>query len=106
MVNLLKIKQIWHMLTREACQTIVFGMVLSHLDDSNAISANLLNNAISKMQRVQNIASHIVLYDEPDLAQWSAFKNYTGYWYDSGYRSWHWYIVVLTSKYQTISAIY
>ena len=66
MGNLLKIKQIEHLLTREACQMIVFGLVLSHLDYSNAILANLPDNAVSKMQRVQNITSHIVLHDEQD----------------------------------------
>ena len=54
------------MLIREACNTIVFGLVLSHLDYSNAILANLPDNAVSKMQRVQNIASHIELYNEQD----------------------------------------
>ena len=54
------------MLTREACQAIVFGLVLLHLDYSNAILAKLPDNAVSKMQRVQNIASHIVLYEEQD----------------------------------------
>ena len=54
------------MFTTEACQTIVFGLVLSHLDYSNAILANLPANAISNMQRVQNTASHIVLQDEQD----------------------------------------
>ena len=68
MVNLFKIKQIKHMLTRETCQTIVFGLGLLHLDYSNAILANLPANAISEMQRVQNIASHIVLQDEQDLS--------------------------------------
>ena len=63
-MNQFKIKQIRHMLTREACQTIVFGLVLLHLDYSNAVLANLPDNAISKMQRVQNIASRIVLQDE------------------------------------------
>ena len=37
-----------------------------HLDYSNAILDNLPANAISKMQIVQNIASHIVLQDEQD----------------------------------------
>ena len=60
MVNLFKIKEIRHMLTTETCQTIVFGLVLLHFDYSNAILANLPANAISKMQRVQYIASHIV----------------------------------------------
>ena len=66
MVNLFKIKQIQHMLTREACQTIVFGLVLLYLDYPNAILASLPAIAISKMQRLQNIGCHIVLQDEQD----------------------------------------
>ena len=54
------------MMTREACQTVVFGLVLSHLDYSNAILANLPANVIHKMQRVQNIAACIVLQDEQE----------------------------------------
>ena len=53
-------------MTREVCQTIVFGLVLSHLDYSNPILPNLPANAIYKMQRVQNMAAHIVLQDEQD----------------------------------------
>ena len=41
MGNLLKIKQVRHMLTTEVSQTIVFGLVLSHLDYANPILANL-----------------------------------------------------------------
>ena len=50
MMNLFKIKQIQLMMTIEACQTVVFGLVLSHLDYSNAILATLPSNAIHKMQ--------------------------------------------------------
>ena len=74
-MNLLKIKQIQHILNREACQTIVLGLVLLHLGYSNAILANLPTNAVSKMQRVQNIASCIVLYDEQDLSRNKCLQN-------------------------------
>ena len=79
------------MMTTEACQTVVFGLVLSHLDYSNAILANLPTNAIHKMQRVENIAAHIVLQDEQEpsttkclqklhwlpIKQWIKFKVLT-----------------------------
>ena len=54
------------MLAREACQAIVFGLALLDLDYSNTILANLPDNAVSKMQRVLKITSHIVLHDEHD----------------------------------------
>ena len=72
------------MLTREAWQTIVFGLVLLHLDYSDAIIANIPDNAFSKMQRVQNIASHIVIYDEQDPSTTKCLQNYTGYSYNNG----------------------
>ena len=55
-----------HVDYRSLSNNIVFGLVLLHLDYSNAILAKLPDNAVSKMQRVQNIASCIVLYDEKD----------------------------------------
>ena len=56
------------MMTMEACQTVVFGLVMSHLDYSNAILANLPANAIHKMQREQNMAASIVLQDEQEAS--------------------------------------
>ena len=54
-------------MTMEACQTVVFGLVLSHLDYSYAILVNLPSNAIHKMQPVQNMAACIVLQDEAGI---------------------------------------
>ena len=59
--NLLKIKNIWPMLNMEACKTLVQGLVISHLDYSNAILAGLPDNIIKKLQRVQKIANKIIL---------------------------------------------
>ena len=56
------------MMTIEACQTVVSGLVLCHLDYSNVKLANLPSNAIHKMQRVQNMAAPIVLQDEQEFS--------------------------------------
>ena len=61
MFNLLKIKNIWLMLNMEACKTLVQGLVISHLDYSNAILVGLPDNIIKKLQRVQNITAKIIL---------------------------------------------
>ena len=61
MFNLLKIKNIQPMLNMEACKTLVQGLVISHMDYSNAFLAGLLDNTIKKLQRVQNIAAEIIL---------------------------------------------
>ena len=44
----------------EACKILVQGLVISHLDYSNAILGGLLDNTI-KLQRVQNTAAKIIL---------------------------------------------
>ena len=59
MFNFLKIKL--NMEQMEACKTLVQGLVISHLDYSNAILAELPDNTIKKLQRVQHIAAKIIL---------------------------------------------
>ena len=44
-------------LSKEACQTLVQGIVLAHLDYVNAIYSDLPESDISKCQWVQNIAA-------------------------------------------------
>ena len=58
--NLLRIKQIRHLLTEDACHSLVRGLVLSHLDYCNAIYAGLPNVELDKLQRVQNMAARLV----------------------------------------------
>ena len=67
------------MMTIEACQTVVFGLVLSHLDYSNAILVNLPSNAIHKMQQVQNMAARIVLQDEQESSTTKCLQKFIGY---------------------------
>ena len=61
MGNLLKIRQIRQNLTREACETLISGLVLSHLDYCNGILINLPSVTIHKLQRIQNIAAKLIL---------------------------------------------
>ena len=82
------------MLTREACQTIVFGLVLSHLDYFNAILANLPANAISKMQGVQNIASCIVLQDEQATSTTTCLQKL------------HWVLIKQCIKFKILTLLY
>ena len=70
------------MMTIEACQTV--GLVLSHLDYSNAILANLLANAIHNIQRVQNDAACIVLQDEQESSTTKCLQNCIGYSLNKG----------------------
>jgi hypothetical protein len=49
------------MLTREACETLVCGLVLSHLDFGNALFIGLPKEHLRQLQRVQNVAAQLVL---------------------------------------------
>ena len=72
------------MMLKEACQTVVFGLVLLHLDYLNVILTNLPANAIHKIQRVQNIAAHIVLQDEQEPSTTKCLQICTGYQLNNG----------------------
>ena len=63
MWNIQRIKHIRSGLTREACETLVVGMVISHLDFANALLIGLPECEISRLQQVQNIAAKLVLSD-------------------------------------------
>ena len=61
MFNLQKIRQIRHVLTMDACQTLVFGLVTYHLDYTNALYIGLPDCDIAKLQHNQNAAAKLVL---------------------------------------------
>ena len=61
MFNLQKIRYIRQVLTRDTCQTLVFGLVTSHLDYTNALYIGLPDCEIVKLQCVQNTAAKGVL---------------------------------------------
>ena len=61
MRNLMRLKHLHNMLTREGMVTLVMGLAMSYLDYSNALYAGLPECDINKMQRVQNIAAKVVL---------------------------------------------
>ena len=59
--NLQKLKAIRHILTEEACKTLVMGLVISHLDYANTILVGLPETDIHKLQWVQNMAAKLIL---------------------------------------------
>ena len=61
MLNLLKIKAARKNLTRTACNKLVVGLVLSHLDYASGILGGLPKSSLDKMQAVQNMAAKITL---------------------------------------------
>ena len=61
MYGLLQIKHIRCYLTREACELLVHGLVISHIDYCNSLFAGLPDVDIGKLQRVQNTAVKVIL---------------------------------------------
>ena len=60
-MNIYKIINVRHQLTTEACKTFMQGLVLVHLDYSNAILSGLPETDKSRLQLVQNFAAKVVL---------------------------------------------
>ena len=60
MMNLQRLKLIRKYQTEETAKVLVLGLVLSHLDYSNAIFVGLSDKDIKAMQRVQNAAAKMV----------------------------------------------
>ena len=59
--GLYRLKQVRKVLTDEAAETIAVGIIMSHLDYSNAILIGLPKHEISRLQRVQVLAARAVL---------------------------------------------
>jgi hypothetical protein len=59
--NLFRIKKVRKYLTEHACNTLVLGLVVVHLDYANGLLAGLPNVNVSRLQRIQNMAAKVVL---------------------------------------------
>ena len=57
MYNLQCVQNIRKVLSVAACNTLVHGLVTSHLDDVNALYCGLPDSVIRKLQQVQNAAA-------------------------------------------------
>ena len=60
-INVIRIKNIRKYLTQEACNTLVLGLVIVHLDFGNALFAGLPKVDIRRLQRAHNMAAKFVL---------------------------------------------
>ena len=61
MANFMCIKNIQHLLTKEATESLVLSLCVSHLDYCNMMLYGLPDVTLSKFQRVQNMCAHLVL---------------------------------------------
>ena len=64
MWHLQRIKSIRNILTQEACETLIVGLVISQLDYANSLYIGLPECDLKKLQRVQGLAAKIVLKSE------------------------------------------
>ena len=87
-----RIRNIRKMLTKDACQTLVLGLVISHLDYSNALYIGLSKCELKRLQRVQNIASKLVLQAEDSATRRLKLL--------------HWLPIHLRIKYKVLTMVY
>ena len=67
MLNIQQIKNIRHLLTQEAIEILVLGMVMSHLDYCNSVLVGLPDVDISKMHCIQNIVARMVVLNDVNM---------------------------------------
>ena len=97
MFNLQKIRQIRLVLTMDACQTIVFGLVTSHLDYVNALYMGFPDCDLEKLQHVQNAVAKLVLNKSKYESATQALKEL--YWLSIKFRIFH---KILTLGYKSL----
>ena len=64
MWNLYRVKHVRQCLSREACHTLVLGLVISHLAYANIMFFKLPDSTLAMLQWVQNITARLVLNKE------------------------------------------
>ena len=61
MINFNKIRQIRNYLSKEATETLLLGLVISHIDYANSLLMGVPDMVIKPMQRLQNMCAKLVL---------------------------------------------
>ena len=61
MVNFYRIKSIHPYITKKACDILVHGLIMSHLDYANGLLYGLPSKFIWKFQRIQNMSAKLIL---------------------------------------------
>ena len=85
MLNIFRIKHIRQYLTQDACEVLVHGLVMSHLDYCNSLYHGLPDCDLNRLQRVQSIACKLVLNRANMTVVLNVLLNYTGYLLGLGY---------------------
>ena len=103
MLNIQCIKNVRHLLTQDATETLVLGTVMSHFDYCSGILADLLDMDISRMQCVQTIAAKMVVQNDISIRDTNfknILENVIGSEFTEEYSTkyWHWSISVCSTK--------
>ena len=61
MTNFVRMWSIRQYLNKDACETLVLGLCISHLDYSNTMLYGLPDITINRLQRIQNMCAKLVL---------------------------------------------
>ena len=84
MINIIRLFNIRRFLTKDACHSLVLGLVISHLDYANVLFMGLPECQIKKLQRIQNMSAELVLnkrkYDRKTFAARSLSVLGAGWW--------------------------
>ena len=94
MINIIRLFNIRRFPTKDACHSLLLGLVISHLDYANVLFMGLPECQIKKLQRIQNMAAKLVLNKRK---------------YDSStecMRSLHWLPIGQRVKYKALTLIY
>ena len=94
MANIQGIKNLRLMLTKQAMEILVIGLVMSHLDYCNTLFIGLPECDISRLQQIQNICVRLVLHKEQYYSTTECLKTL------------HWLPICLRIKHKLITIVY
>ena len=94
MANMQTIKNLRPILTKQAMETPVIGLVVSHLDYCNTPFTGLLECDISKLEQIQNICARLVLHKEQHYSITESLKPL------------HWLPVCQRIKHKLLTIVY
>ena len=94
MYNIKRIRSVRDVINREACEILVNGLVLSHLDYCNSVLVGLPLSTIHSLQRVQNIAAKLILGKRKYDSSTQCLKEL------------HWLPIVLRIKFKIVCTVH
>ena len=74
-INYLCIRNICHLLTDSACETLLLSLCISHLDYANALLHGLPAITLSKFQRIKNMCAWLVLRSSKGSSITQCFRD-------------------------------